>query len=135
MQPARSETSRFELLRKHKLTQQQLEDNYRHLLIETAANRLVLRALILNFIMLSGTNAEKLSHGVNTALEAMAPQALRLRGMSLDVQAAAISLVRGRAASLLADFCHPIELEGEVDRPPMQERLQPVDQLAMPVPS
>jgi hypothetical protein len=61
-------------------------DPYKQLVIETAANRLVLRALLASLFVSGGDQGQRLAKAVLAAAEAMAPQALRLEGFDIETR-------------------------------------------------
>jgi hypothetical protein len=81
----------------------QLTEKINKLAIEVAANRLVLRALLANWMRTSAQNAGELESLFDQAIEAMAPQTLSADGISPVDLASAIELVRSRARGFLSD--------------------------------
>lgn len=84
-----------------------MNDPYKKLVIETAVNRLVLRALLTSLFALGGDQDRRLAKAVLAAAEAMAPQALRLEGLDIETQAGARKLLRKRTMAMLAEFANP----------------------------
>jgi hypothetical protein len=78
------------------------------LTVEVAANRLLLRGLLLGWIRESGQRGLELEAMLARSIESMMPQALKLDGLSAEVQAQALQTLRRRAEAFLAD---PTELE------------------------
>jgi hypothetical protein len=83
-----------------------MHDPYKQLVIETAANRLVLRALLMSLFASGGDRGRRLSRAVVAAAEAMAPQALRLDGLDNKARREAVELLRKRWMAVLAEFAN-----------------------------
>jgi hypothetical protein len=77
---------------------------YTQLVIETAANRLVLRALLASLFASGGDHGQRLAKAVLAATEAMAPRALRLDGLDIEAQTETFDQLRKRTIALLADL-------------------------------
>jgi hypothetical protein len=84
-----------------------MNDPYKQLVIETAVNRLVLRALLASLFVSGGNQGQRLAKAVFAAVEAMAPQALRLEGLDITTQTEAVDLLRKRTMAMLAVFENP----------------------------
>jgi hypothetical protein len=83
-----------------------INDPYKQLAIETAANRLVLRALLMSLFASGGDRGRRLARAVVAAAEAMAPQALRLDGLDNKARREAVELLRKRWMAVLAEFAN-----------------------------
>ena len=81
-----------------------MNDPYRRLVIGTAVNRLVLRAMLASLLASGGDQGRRLAKAVLAAAEAMAPQALRLDGVDMETQTEAVDLLWKRTAAVLAEF-------------------------------
>jgi hypothetical protein len=90
-------------------------DPYKQLVIETAANRLVLRALLASLIVSGGDQGQRLAKAVLAAAEAMAPQALRLEGFDIETRTEAVDLLWKRTMAVLAEFTDQSD-HSDVDR-------------------
>lgn len=83
-----------------------MNDPYKILVIETAVNRLVLRATLASLFASSGDQGGRLAKAVLATAEAMAPQALRLQGFDPETQAEASELLLKRTMAVLAEFAN-----------------------------
>jgi len=83
-----------------------MNDQYKHLVIETAVNRLILRAMLASLFAL-GDQGRRLAKAVLAAAEAMAPQALRLEGLDIETQTEAGELLWKRTMAVLAEIADP----------------------------
>lgn len=86
-----------------------MNDSYKSLVIETAVNRLVLRALLASLFVSGGDQGQRLAKAVLAATEAMAPQALRFEGLDIKTQTEAVDLLRKRTTAMFAEFANPID--------------------------
>lgn len=77
---------------------------YTQLVIETAANRLVLRALLASLFASGGDQGQRLAKAVIAATEALAPKALHLDGLDISTQVETSDQLRKRAMALLAEL-------------------------------
>ena len=77
---------------------------YTQLVIEAAANRLVLRALLASLFASGGDQGQRLAKAVLAATEAMTPRALRLDGLDIEAQTETFDQLRKRTIALLADL-------------------------------
>lgn len=76
---------------------------YKQLVIETAANRLVLRALLAS-LFASGDHGQRLAKAVLVATEALAPKALNLDGLDIEARAETLDQLRKRTMAVLAEL-------------------------------
>lgn len=84
-----------------------MNDPYKVLVIETAVNRLVLRALLASLFVSGGDQGQRLAKAVLATVEAMTPQALRLEGLDIKARTEAVDLLRKRTMAMFAGFENP----------------------------
>ena len=77
-----------------------MNDPYKKLVIETAVNRLVLRAMLASLFVSRGDQGPRLAKAVLAAAEAMAPQALRLEELDIENQTEAVDFLWKRTMAV-----------------------------------
>jgi hypothetical protein len=74
------------------------------MVIETAANRLLMRAVVAHLIAADSTKADQTIQSLASAINAMASNSIQLGDMAPDVHTRAVALVWKRAKTFLRDF-------------------------------
>lgn len=74
------------------------------LIVETAANRLVLRAILSHLIFSDPKRAEETVHSLLGSVHEMADGSIKVHDMDPDLHAKAIALVTKRATAFLKDL-------------------------------
>jgi hypothetical protein len=80
------------------------QNNFDQMVIETAANRLLLRAIIAHLIMADSERAERTIRSLQSTMDAMSSGAIKVRDMDPEVHRIAVDLVKRRAQAFLKDF-------------------------------